>query len=222
MEISISGYHSWQRRLPLGRQQQDLLLAQQIHVIHQRRKQRYGAPRIHADLQADGQRVSRKRVARLMRAAGLRAKGTRKFVKTTDSDHADPVSPNLLARHFDVPQPNHVWASDLTYIPTKEGWLYLAVTIDLHSRAVVGYAMDTSMPATLPSSALRMAAVRRHPPTGLLHHSDRGSQYTSKLFQAELAYLGAISSMSRRPWGRNHASTRRRWSRSLMNWNGWG
>ena len=96
----MSGYHSWQRRLPSGRQQQDLLLTRRIHIIHQRRKQRYGAPRIHADLQADGQRVSRKRVACLMRAAGLRAKGTRKFVKTTDSEHADPVSPNLLARQL--------------------------------------------------------------------------------------------------------------------------
>ena len=178
--------------------QQDALLEQRIQDVHQRSKGRYGAPRIHAELQAQGQRVSRKRVARLMRGRGLRAKGKRRFVRTTDGGHALPVCPNLLARQFDVSQPNQVWASDLTFLPTREGWLYLAVTLDLHSRAVIGYAMDTQMPATLPLAALQMAARRRLPSPGLVHHSDRGSQYASGLFQAELARMRARGSMSRK------------------------
>lgn len=133
-----------------------------------------------------------------MRLGGLRAKGKHQWVRTTDSNHTLPVCPNLLARQFDVSQPDQVWASDLTYLPTKEGWLYLAVTLDLHSRAVVGYAMDAQMPATLPLSALQMAALRRDPPPGLLHHSDRGSQYASRIFQGELARLRARASMSRK------------------------
>lgn len=198
LEVSVSGYHSWRRRPISTRTQQDALLEQRIHDVHQRSKGRYGAPRIHAELQAQGQRVSRKRVARLMRGRGLRAKGKRRFVRTTDGGHALPVCPNLLARQFDVSQPNQVWASDLTFLPTREGWLYLAVTLDLHSRAVIGYAMDTQMPATLPLAALQMAARRRLPSPGLVHHSDRGSQYASGLFQAELARMRARGSMSRK------------------------
>ena len=133
-----------------------------------------------------------------MRRNGLWAKGPRRFVRTTDSDHLLAVCPNLLNRKFDVQNANTVWASDLTFIPTKEGWLYLAVTLDLHSRAVVGHAMDSQMPATLPLAALQMAVSARTPPSGLLLHSDRGSQYVSKVFQAELAGIGAQGSMSRK------------------------
>ena len=183
LEVSVSGYHSWRRRPISKRKQQDALLQQRILEIHHRSKQRYGAPRIHAELRTEGLGVSRKRVARLMRSGGLRAKGKRRWVRTTDSHHALPVCPNLLERQFEVQQPNQVWASDLTFVPTREGWLYLAVTLDLHSRAVVGYAMDTQMPATLPLAALQMAARCRLPPPGLVHHSDRGSQYASRLFQ---------------------------------------
>lgn len=198
LEVSVSGYHSWRRR-PVSKQQQwDALLEQRIQDIHQRRKGRYGSPRIHAELRAEGVHISRKRVARLMRAGGLRARGKRRWVRTTDSAHPLPVCPNLLNRQFDVQQPNEVWASDLTFVPTKEGWLYLAVTLDLHSRAVVGYAMDTQMAATLPLAALQMAVKRRCPALGLLHHSDRGSQYASRIFQEELARLRAKGSMSRK------------------------
>ena len=192
----MSGYHSWRRRPISKRTQHDALLKQRIQDAHHRSKGRYGAPRVHAELQAEGFRVSRKRVARLMRLDGLRAKGKRRWVQTTHSSHTLPVCPNLLARQFDVSQPNQVWASDLTFLPTKEGWLYLAVTLDLYSRAVVGYAMDAQMPATLPLAALQMAAGRRLPPPGLLHHSDRGSQYASRIFQEELARLQARGSMS--------------------------
>lgn len=198
LEVSVSGYHSWRRRPTSKRKQQDALLQQRIHDVHRCSKGRYGAPRIHAELRAEGVRVSQKRVARLMRSAGLRAKGKRRWVRTTDSHHTLPVCPNLLDRQFEVQQPNQVWASDLTYLPTREGWLYLAVTLDLCSRAVVGYAMDVQMPATLPLAALQMAAGRRVPPPGLLHHSDRGSQYASRIFQAELARMRARGSMSRK------------------------
>ncbi|GGK24912.1 transposase [Deinococcus malanensis] len=198
LEVSVSGYHSWRRRPICNRRQEDALLKQRIKDVHQRSKRRYGAPRIHAELHAGGIRVSRKRVARLMRVRGLQGKGKRRWVRTTDSDHTLPVCPNLLERQFRVSQPNQVWAWDLTYLPTKAGWLYLAVTLDLHSRAVVGYAMDTQMPATLPLAALRMAAGRRCPPPGLVHHSDRGSQYASGIFRAELARMRARGSMSRK------------------------
>lgn len=198
LEVSRSAYHSWQRRPISQHQQQDALLEQRICELHQASKGRYGAPRLQADLRAEGQRVSRRRVSRLMRRSGLRAKGPRRFVRTTDSEHLLAVCPTLLNREFDVQEANIVWASDLTYIPTKEGWLYLAVTLDLFSRAVVGHAMDAQMPATLPLAALQMAASARHPEPGLLHHSDQGSQYASKVFQAALVSIGAKGSMSRR------------------------
>jgi putative transposase len=198
LEVSTSAYYSWQRRPLADHHVQDALLEQRIRELHQASKGRYGTPRLQAGLRAEGQRVSRQRISRLMRRNGLRAKGPRRFVRTTDSDHLLAVCPNLLNREFDVQDANTVWASDLTFIPTREGWLYLAVTLDLHSRAVVGHAMDSQMPATLPLTALQMAVSTRTPPSGLLHHSDRGSQYVSKVFQAELARIGAQGSMSRR------------------------
>ncbi|ULH17605.1 IS3 family transposase (plasmid) [Deinococcus sp. KNUC1210] len=197
LEVSVSGYHRWRRRPVSTRTQQDALLQQRIRTVHLRSKRRYGAPRVHAELRAEGLRVARKRVARLMRLGGLRAKGTQRRVQTTDSRHTFPVCPNRLGRQFKVSQPNQVWASDITYLPTREGWLYLAVTLDLHSRAVVGDAMDAQMPTALPLAALHMAIGRRCPPPGLLHHSDRGSQFASRLFQEALARLGAKGSMSR-------------------------
>lgn len=198
LEVSQSAYHSWRRRPTSKHDHQDVLLQQHIRNAHRRSKGRYGAPRIHADLQAAGLRVSRKRVARLMQACGLRAKGSRRFVRTTQSDVSLPVCPNLLNREFDVQQPNTVFASDITFIPTRDGWLYLAVTLDLCSRSVVGYAMDTQMPTALPLDALQMAVAARRPPPGLIHHSDRGSQYASRRFQAELRHISARGSMSRK------------------------
>lgn len=129
---------------------------------------------------------------------GTAREGKRRWVRTTDSEHALPVSPNLLERQFDVHHPNQVWASDITYLPTREGWLYLSLTLDLHSRAVVGYAMEAHMHAILPLAALQMAASRRDPPPDLLHHSDRGSQFVSRIFQEELARMRARGSMSRK------------------------
>ena len=194
----MSGYHSWRSRPISTHKTQDALLQQRIHEVYEKKKGRYGSPRIYAELHSEGVSVSRKRVARLMRAGGWRAKGPRTRVRTTTRNPHDPVCPNLLDRQFKVNQLNHVWAADFTYIPTKEGWLYLAVTLDLCSRAVVGYAMDSQMPATLPLTALQMAIQRRNPPPGLLHHSDQGSQYTSHLFQTALTRLQAQVSMSRK------------------------
>ncbi len=155
---------------------QDEEIANRIQKIYQEHKGRYGAPRVHASLQREGTKCSAKRVSRLMSAQGLYGKTKRKFVVTTESNHSQPVAENLLARDFSPEQPNQVWSSDITYIPTKEGWLYLAITMDLYARRIVGWAMDITMPAELPLSALQMALQQRSPSPGLLHHSDRGSQ----------------------------------------------
>jgi putative transposase len=161
LEVSTSAYYSWQRRPLADHHVQDALLEQRICELHLASKGRYGTPRLQADLRAEGQQMSRKRISRLMRRSGLRAKGPRRFVRTTESDHLLAVCPNLLNREFDVQDANTVWASDLTFIPTREDWLYLAVTLDLHSRAVVGHAMDSQMPATLPLTAIWTAPPQR-------------------------------------------------------------
>ena len=172
---SLHKRYGWQRRPLANHQVQDALLEQRIRELHQASKRRYGTPRLQADLRAEEQRVSRRRISRLMRHGGLRAKGPRRFVRTIDSDHLLAVCPNLLNREFSVQKANTVWASDLTFIPTREGWLYLAVTLDLHSRAVIGQRVEAQMLATLLLAALQMAVSARTPPSGLLHHSDRGS-----------------------------------------------
>lgn len=196
--VSVDGYRSWRRRPPCHRVQQDEQLSARIKSIHARSKGRYGTPRVHAELQAHGERCGRKRVARLMRQAGLFGRGPRRFVRTTDSEHALPVAENLVQRNFNPPQPDQVWAADLTFIPTKEGWLYLAIVLDLYARLVVGWAMDERMPTELPLAALSMALRRRSPPAGLVHHSDRGSQYAACRYQEVLSRHGLVPSMSRK------------------------
>ncbi|AFZ67232.1 transposase [Deinococcus peraridilitoris DSM 19664] len=195
--VAISGYYTWRGRPISQHQFHDAALSLRIKALHEQYKGRYGAPRLHIELAQEGLKCSKKRVARLMRTAGLRAKGKRKHVVTTDSNHELAVAENLLQRDFQPQQPNQVWAGDITYIPTKEGWLYLAVVLDLYSRLIVGWSMSDRMPAELPVAALQMAVQRRSPPPGLIHHSDRGSQYASGLFQAELQQIGAQASMSR-------------------------
>ncbi len=177
--VSTSAYDSWPRRPLADHQVQDALLEQRIRELHQASKGRYGTPRLQADLRAKGQRMSRKRISRLRRRSSLRAKGPRRCVRTTDSDHGPAVCPNLLNREVDVQNANTVWASDLTFSPTKEGWLDLAVTLDLHSRAVVGRKVDRQMLAPLRLAALQLAVSVRTPPARLLHHSDRGSGQAS-------------------------------------------
>ncbi len=198
LAVSRAGFYAAQARPPAARARADAQLAVEIAAIHGESRQRYGSPRVHAELRARGQGVSRKRVARLMRHRGLAARRRRRFRVTTDSRHAFPVAANVLARQFAAPAPDTVWVTDITYIPTGEGWLYLAVILDLCSRGIVGWAMSERITRQLPLDALGMALGRRRPSPGLLHHSDRGSQYASGDYQTHLARHGFVGSMSRR------------------------
>jgi len=199
--VSASGYHqhfsrrasSWQRK----RLSNDALLVH-IKAIHAQVKGEYGWPRIWKELLAKGIRVGKERVRKLMALHGIKARAKKKYKATTDSNHKLPVAPNLLSRQFTVDVPNRVWTSDITYIDTGEGWLYLAVVIDLFSRQIVGWSMQPRMKKELVIDALRMAWFRRHPAPGLIFHSDRGSQYCSDEFQAALTAYGMRSSMSRK------------------------
>lgn len=197
-EVSRSGYYEWRSRPPSQRDQRDEALKAQIKLSHDKGRQTYGTRRIKQDLEQQGETVSRRRIARLMKDEGLRCKTRRKFKATTNSRHDKPVAPNLLDREFDVEQPNQAYVGDITYIPTREGWLYLAVFIDLYSRTVVGWSMSERMKASLVTDALTMAIWKRQPGKGLLVHSDRGSQYVSESYQGLLADKGFKCSMSRK------------------------
>lgn len=170
---------------------------QRIRHIHAESRRTYGAPRVYAELRDRGEQTSRKRVARLMKHAGLVGRQRRRFVHTTDSRHGFKVAPNALARHFSPAAPDQVWASDITYIPTRAGWLFLAVVLDLFSRRIVGWSMHAYLDRRLVLNALQMALAGRNPPAGLLHHSDRGVQYACDDYQLALASAEAIVSMSR-------------------------
>jgi putative transposase len=198
LQVSRAGFYAWQGRPPAPRARADDRLGLEIAAIYAESRPRYGSPRVHAELADRGCRTSRKRVARLMRARGLAARRRRRCRVTTHSRHPFPLAPNVLARQFDRPQPDRAWVTDITYIPTGEGWLYLAVLLDLCSRLAVGWAMSDRITDDLTLDALGMALARRRPPPGLLHHSDRGSQYASDDYQRLLAQHGIVGSMSRR------------------------
>jgi putative transposase len=198
LRVSRAGYYAWQRRPPSARARANDQLLMAIRVAHQQSRARYGSPRITRELWAQGHRCSEARVARLMRGAGLAAKRRRRFRVTTTSRHGEPIAPNVLARHFAVATVDRVWASDITYVPTQEGWLYLAVVLDLASRRVIGWAMRSTLERGLTLAALRMALAHRQPTPGVLHHSDRGSQYACGEYQALLARAGMMCSMSRK------------------------
>jgi transposase InsO family protein len=197
LRVSPSGYYEWRKREPSARDQANAKLVEEIRRVFQRSRKTYGSPRIHAELKAQGKRCGRNRVARLMRQHGICARRPRRRVRTTDSKHNRPVAPNLLARRFQAERPDQKWVADLTYVDTDEGWLYLATVMDLFSRRIVGWAMADHMETALVAQALRMALVRRQPGAGLLHHSDRGSQYASEVYRALLAAWGITVSMSR-------------------------
>lgn len=198
LKVSVSGYYAWLKRSPAPRQQANQQLQQTIRQVWQQVRGIYGAPRIHAELAARGLRVGHNRVARLMRAAGLRGKTVRRRRPvTTQSDPTHAVAPNRLAREFTVVRPNTVWLTDITYIETADGFLYLAAVLDLASRQVVGLAMADHLRAELVEAALDMALIQRRPGSNLLHHSDRGSQYTSQSYQQRLRAHGVTVSMSR-------------------------
>lgn len=199
LEVSRAGFYKWRAQPLAERVKSDAVLAARIRAIHTGRKKRYGSPRVHRELRDHGVRCAEKRVARVMREAGIRAIPKRRYRATTESGHREPVAANLVARHFDVatqPGVNRVWAADITYLPTREGWLYLAVILDLASRRVVGWAVRARLDQQLALDALRMA-LRHRRARGGVHHSDRGVQYASAAYQALLRSADFTPSMSR-------------------------
>ena len=198
LDVSTSGYADWKKcGGPAHWPSNEQLLAL-IRSMHGEYRQAYGSPRITEELKSRGIPVSRDRVRRLMKANGIRARHKRRYKATTDSKHTLPVAPNLLNRQFETSAPDQVWTTDITYIPTREGWLYLAVVMDLYTRMIVGWTMDSRMTRELVMNALRVACFRRKPAPGVLHHSDRGSQYCSGDYRALLGEYGMIASMSRK------------------------
>jgi len=201
LQVSRSGFYAWIKRPLSERAREDQRLRLHVRASHRRSRGRYGSPRIHQDLKVQGEQTSEKRVARLMREEGLRGKQRRNHRMTTDSRHAHPIAENILNRQFEPTQvegPDQVWVSDITYVPTREGWLYLAIVLDLAARVVVGWSMSDSMERSLVLNALRMALESRRPGPGLLHHSDRGVQYACEDHRALLAAHGITASMSRK------------------------
>jgi putative transposase len=197
LDVSSSGYYAWQTRPVSPRDQANQRLMPEIRAIHIRSRKTYGSPRVHAELKACGFRVGKNRVARLMRAENLYGQRKKKQPRTTDSQHSYPVAPNRLNRNFQATRPNEKWLADITYIPTAEGWLYLAVVLDLFSRKIVGWAFADTLESCLVEQAFRMAAQDRPALHGLLHHSDRGSQYAGGVYQQLLVDQRVQTSMSR-------------------------
>ena len=198
LTIERSGYYAWLKKMPGKRAIANVALDQKILTTFHQHKGRYGAPRLHDELQGEGERVSKNRVARRMKVLGIQAKGKKKFKATTDSKHHLPVAPNLLNRDFTAKKPNKKWCGDITYVWTEEGWLYLATVIDLYSRKVIGWSLQSTMTKQLVCDALMMALWRRGFPRGVLFHSDRGSQYCSHDYQNMLKHYGLTCSMSRK------------------------
>ncbi len=196
--VSRSGYHAWRNRPESRRSRENRAIEDKARVFHAASHGIYGAPRIHKDLTDAGVQCGKNRVARIMKEAGIRSRTKRKFKATTNSRHNLPVAPNLLNRDFNVKSPDRVYVGDITYIWTNEGWLYLAVLLDLFNREVVGWSASNRMTRQLAIDALEMALGRRHPGKGLLHHTDRGSQYASTDYQKILKEHGMVCSMSRK------------------------
>ena len=199
LAVSRSSFYAWHQGGESRRAQENRQLLTHIRAIYRRSKQRYGSPRIHDALRGQGWVVGRHRVARLMQQADLQARRRRRrFRSTTDSRHAHPIAPNRLGRDFTAQRPNEKWVADITYIPTREGWLYLAVVLDLYARRVVGWAMSPRMKEALPQAALIMAVQQRRPTMRLLHHSDRGRQYAGRAYRRQLLQHRIRRSMSRK------------------------
>jgi len=198
LKVSASGFYAWCRRGLSDRAQEDAALKVEIRAAHSASGKTYGSPRILEDLKADGRHVGRKRVARLMREEGIEGQRKRRFRTTTDSRHSHPVAANHLDRSFTASAADKIWVSDITYIWTREGWMYLAAILDLFSRRVVGWSMDSRIDQTLALDALGMALRTRQPESGLLHHSDRGVQYAGTAYQERLREAGIVCSMSRK------------------------
>jgi putative transposase len=199
LDVSPAGYYAWRSRPESSRSAANRELVDDINRVHRDTRGRYGSPRIHVELKAQGRGASRGRIERLMRRYGIRAIMARpRRVRTTDSRHDHPIAPNLLNRNFSAAAPNQVWLTDITYVETGQGWLYLAAVMDLYSRRIVGWAMDDHLRTELPLAALNMAVSTRRPGPNLIHHSDRGVQYASADYRAALHSTGIQASMSRR------------------------
>lgn len=199
LEVSPAGYYAWRDRPVSERAKSNAVLLAAIRQVHHDSHGRYGSPRVHAALQRQGRDASRGRIERTMRRNDIRAITARPHrVRTTDSRHDLPIAPNLIARDFTASAPNRVWLADITYIPTAEGWLYLAAVMDLFSRKIVGWAMRDTMQVELASAALTMAINQQRPQNGLIHHSDRGVQYASHAYRKALSAAGITASMSRK------------------------
>jgi len=196
LEVSVSGYYAWKNRLPNKRQLDDLILLAHIRTHFTLSNQTYGAPRMHAELQEEGLIGGRHRVARLMRDNGLKAMQKRRFKRTTDSNHGGVIAANLLDQDFSCERSEQKWGVDISYIWTAEGWLYLAIVLDLYSRRIVGWAVSDRLKKDLALNALHRAIIMRQPQPGLIHHSDRGSQYCSDDDQNLPKNYGIIPSMS--------------------------
>jgi transposase InsO family protein len=196
--VSRSGYYAWKVRPPATRTNDDARLVVEIKAAYALGRGGYGSPRVQRELRKKGRRVGKKRIERLMRCEGIQAKRRRRFRATTDSKHADPIAPNILDREFTVDAPNTTWVTDVTYVWTHEGWLYLAAILDLCSRRVVGWAAGPNNDRRLALDALERAVAERRPLEGLVHHSDRGSTYASADYRAALVTCGAVASMSRK------------------------
>lgn len=198
LDVSRSGYYVWLKRPESIRKKANIKLADQIKVIHSQKRKVYGSPRIHKELREKGISCSQNRVARVMKQEGIRAIVPRKYKATTDSKHNLPVASNLLKQNFAIKEPNKVWLADITYIPTHEGWLYLAAVMDLGCRSIRGWSMGNRLIKELALDALKMAICNHPQTTGIIHHSDRGSQYASLEYQKRLKNNGLTCSMSRK------------------------
>jgi len=196
--VSVSGYYAWRKRTPSALAQANQALLKKIREIHRNSRKTYGSPRIHAVLQRQGVQCSQNRVARLMNQHQIYAQRKRRRKLTTQSQHGYPKAPNILAQNFEAQAPNQKWVSDISYVATEEGWLYLAVIMDLFSRKIVGWAMERTLSDELTRSALRMALEQRKPKPGLIHHSDQGRQYASHAYRQLLAAYKMMVSMSRK------------------------
>jgi putative transposase len=215
LDVSRSGFYAWRQRKPSSRKSEDVLLGVEVAAAHQASGKRYGSTRVHKELLAAGRRTSRKRVARLMRKQKLVARPQRlkkRYVRTTDSNHAFPIAPDLVGRDFSAQAPNKIWVTDITYIWTNEGWLYLAAIVDLYSRRIVGWATSEKIDTKLCLAALRQSILERRPAPGLIHHSDRGSQYASEEYRQALAANGVVCSMSRKGNCLDNAAAESLWS----------
>lgn len=213
LAVSRSGYYQWSGARSRARASRTEAIKAEIARVHETSRRTYGSPRVTAALREQGEQVGRNRVARLMRECGLKGRQSRRYrVRTTDSAHDDPIAPNLLAEAAAPTKPDEVWVTDITYVETGEGWLYVAGVLDLYSRRLIGWAMGPSLATALPLAALHMALGRRQPAPGLLHHSDRGCQYASGDYRAALAAHGCIASMSRRGNCYDNATMEAFWS----------